>query len=573
MGVACSPSRKVTSGKTAGLAKADKAFPLRIKVSKDSADHIFMDAVKAKMLDNKEEAFRKYSLFAAAEPANATAHYELSRLWVQRNNVSKALVEARIALQGDSTNKWMMKQYADLLAFDEQYDVAAGIYDKIADRDRAPEDYLLREAELYHKGKHFKEALAALDKLARFVGEDDENMLLQKQQVYLSMNDVEGAAETGRKLVGYYPREPRYMLMLAELYDNNDLADKAAAMYKETEEKFPEDPSVQFSLVQYYLKKRDMTLTEKYLEKAVLNRNVSTEDRLALLVPFIQYRSADSASHKVLFALTKKLSEQEPVQADAVSLYGDLLVADGQFDQAMAQYKRVIVLDSLKFNSWQQVMYLYSMRQQNDSLIAFSERAVRIFPKEPLAFYLGGIGYMQEKKNDKAISFFRNAVEQTRNNDNLLSDVLIALGDVYNAENRFKASDSCYDQALKLQPNNALALNNYSYYLSVRGENLDEAERMSAKSLKLRPDESTYLDTYGWILYRQGKYKEAKTYIQRAIDLNKNNADPTLWEHLGDIEYKLGNTDAALGHWKTALSKGDASEGLQKKINEKKLHD
>jgi Tfp pilus assembly protein PilF len=88
---------------------------------------------------------------------------------------------------------------------------------------------------------------------------------------------------------------------------------------------------------------------------------------------------------------------------------------------------------------------------------------------------------------------------------------------------------------------------------------------MSAKSLKLRPDESTYLDTYGWILYKQGKYTEAKQYIQRAIDSGENGADPTLWEHLGDIEYKLGNAEQALEHWKKAQSEGEKSELLQQK--------
>ncbi|MFA6059781.1 MAG: tetratricopeptide repeat protein, partial [Taibaiella sp.] len=138
---------------------------------------------------------------------------------------------------------------------------------------------------------------------------------------------------------------------------------------------------------------------------------------------------------------------------------------------------------------------------------------------------------------------------------------------------RFASSDSCYRAALNLQPDNATALNNFSYYLSVRGENLEEAARMSEKSLKLRPNEATFLDTYGWILYKQGKFKEAKIYIQKAIELSPNNGDPTLWEHLGDIEYKLGNKKQALEHWKAAQGKGELSVTLQQKINEQKLND
>jgi tetratricopeptide (TPR) repeat protein len=427
---------------------------------------------------------------------------------------------------------------------------------------------------LLQKAKKYHEALAVMNKLTQYLGEDDETLILQRQQLYLSMNDVERAAGEARKLMGYYPQDPRYALLLAEVYENNNQNKKAEEAYAQVEKLFPDEPSVQFALVQYHLKSKNISQVEHYLEKAVLNNKVSTEDRIGLLLPFIQYRSSDSSSKRMALDLTRKLAMQQPPQVAAINLYGDIMVADGQLDEALAQYKRVIAIDSSVFSSWQQIMYLHTTRSENDSVIAYSERALRIFPNESMAYYLGGVGYMQAKQNDKAIDFLNKAIRyQTNDNDNLLSDMLVSLGDVYNTESRFASSDSCYRAALNLQPDNAMALNNFSYYLSVRGENLDEAEKMSGKSLKLRPNEATFLDTYGWILYKQGKFKEAKVYILKAIELSPNNGDPTLWEHLGDIEYKLGNKKQALEHWKTALNKGEVSITLQQKINEQKLND
>ncbi len=577
MGIAvlasCSPAKKMTGRDT----KEQEAVSFALQytpVHRDSADNLFIDAVKAKILGNKDEAFRKYTSYTATNPANATAHYELSRLWLERNNLPKALGEIKIALQHDSVNKWMLKQYADLLSFDEQYVAAAAIYGKIASRERAPEEFLTWEAMLYQKAGKYNEALAVLDKLAQFTGADDEALILQRQQLFLSMNNVEAAAGEVRKLIGYYPREARYALLLAEVYDNNNVKDKAAEAYKRAETLFPEDATVQFALVQYHLKNKNFEQMEYYMEKAILNRNIDMEDRIGLLVPFLRYRSIDSTSRGIAFGLSEKLARQEPMRPEAVSLYGDLLADEGRLGEALKQYKKVIGVDSLKFAYWQQVLYYSSLQQENDSLVTYSERAALLFPKEPMVYYMGGIGYAQLKKNDKAIDFLNKAVKyQADGNGSLLSEILVSLGDVYNSEGRYQSSDSCYKAALDLQPNNATALNNYSYYLSVRGENLDEAEKMSAKSLKLRPDEATFLDTYGWILFRQGKYKDAKVYILKAIELGKDNADATLWEHLGDIEYKLGNKDEALEHWKTAISKGENSDSLQQKIKEKKLHD
>jgi tetratricopeptide (TPR) repeat protein len=551
------------------------AFALQaVPVPKDSADNLFIDAVKAKMLGDKEAAFRRYSSYAASNPTNATAHYELSRLWLERNNLPRALGEIRLALQHDSVNKWMLKQYADLLSFDEQYVAAAAIYGKIASRERAPEEFLTWEAMLYQKAGKYNEALAVLDKLSQFTGADDESLILQRQQLFLSMNNVEAAAGEVRKLIGYYPREPRYALLLAELYDNNNIKDKAAEAYKRAETLFPEDASVQFALVQYHLKNKNFERMEHYMEKAVLNRNMDMEDRIGLLVPFLRYRSIDSTSRSIAFNLSKKLAHQEPMRVEAISLYGDLLADEGRLPEALTQYKKVLGIDSMKFAYWYQVLNYSSVLQENDSVTAFSERAAKLFPKEPIVYYMGGRGYVMLKQSEKAIRFLNKAVEyQANGSAELLPEVLALLGDVYHTEGRYRASDSCYKAVIDLQPDNTYALNNYSYYLSVRGENLDEAEKMSAKSLKLRPDEATFLDTYGWILYRQGKYKEAKAYILKAIEAGKNNVDATLWEHLGDIEYKLGNKDEALEHWKKAMSMGEQSDSLQRKIKEKKLND
>ncbi len=570
----CSSGKKVitsTKNNTHEDAALLKDLP---KLSQYSADDLFMEAVKAKILGKKEEAFRKYSLFAMARPANAAAHYELSRMWFEQSNAAKALNEIQLALRSDSTNKWMLKQYADILSFNGQYVDAATIYGKIAAKERTPEEFLIRQAMLYQKAGKHTEALNVLDKLAQYIGEDDEILSMQREQVYLSMNNVEGAADEVRKLMKYYPYEAKYALHLAELYENNNIEDKARQAYQDVEAKFPDEGPVQFALVQYYLKNKDLKQVEYYLSKAVMNKSVSTEDRIALLVPFIQYRGVDSSSKGIAFDLARKLAEQQPPQVEAISLYADLLMADRKVDEALEQYKRVVTVAPSMFSAWQQVMFLYLTRTDNDSLVAYAERAVRVFPQESMAYYLGGLGYMQLKQNNKAVDYLSKAIQYHKdNNDDVLSEMLVSLGDVYNIERRYASSDSCYKAALALKPNNATALNNYSYYLSLRGENLDEAEKMSAKSLKLRPDEATFLDTYGWILYKQGKYEEAKTYILKAIESNKESPDPTLWEHLGDIEYKLGNKQQAVEHWKTASLKGESSDSLQQKINEKILHD
>jgi tetratricopeptide (TPR) repeat protein len=569
----CAATRQNTGQARAGKETGSTVIETDKNLQADeTADGIFMDAVKAKILEDKAEAFKQFSRVAVLKPGNATAHYELSRLWLERRNIPKAIEEVRYALQRDSSNKWIYNWYASLLDVDGQYLKAAEIMARLAAREKAPEDFLQRQAILLQKAGKNKEALTILDKLSTYVGQDDEVLLLQKQQIYLSQNDVESAVGEVRKLISYYPQESRYMLLVGELYDNNGKDEEAIKAYKLAEEKFPEDSNIQFALVQYYLKNKDTVNFQHYLEKAILNKEVGVEERISLLAPFIQNRGQDPEIKKLAFDLTRKLAEQEPPQIESRLLYADLLAADSHLDSALAEYKKIIATDSVKFGAWQQLLLIYTQQQEYDSLIVYSERATQLFPKEQMVFYLGGLGYQLKGNYTDAERYLKNAISLHKDkNDDLLSEMLTALGDTYNSDKKFAASDSCYHAALALQPDNASALNNFSYYLSERGEKLDEAERMSAKSLVLRPGEATFLDTYGWVLYKQGKYKEAREYIQKAIDANKGDADATLYEHLGDIEFKIGNAAQALENWRKAQTKGNTSELLQQKINEQKL--
>ncbi|MFT4062513.1 MAG: tetratricopeptide repeat protein [Edaphocola sp.] len=568
-------SCKATKTATEKTTAATDSPPPQATAASNTPDDLFMAAITAKMQDNREEAFIKFKLLAAREPTNATAHYELSKLWVARNNFPNALAESNMARQYDTANKWMQKQYADLLAYDGKYLQAAAIYHEIAGHERSPEEWLIHEATLLQKAKKYDEALAVLEQLAKYTGADDEDLLLQKQQLYLAKNNVDSAAIVTRQLMQYYPYESRYVLMLADIYENNAMPQKAAQVYGAMDTLYPGDPSVEFSLVRYFIKKKNHEQVRRYLRKAVMNDKATMDERMGLLLPFINYRGhAEIAPKDTIIELARELATEQPQKTAPIMLYGDILAMDNKVENALQQYKTAARLDSNNLDTWQKILYTYANMDQPDSLVQYAQQTVKIFPQEAMPWYLGGIGYIQLRQPEKSIDYLNKAISlQSGKDEETLSNMLTNLGDQYNTLRRFELSDSCYRAAIQLQPNNAMTLNNFSYYLSERGEHLDEAASMSEKSLKLRPNEATFLDTYGWILFKQGQYKEARTYVHKAIQLSGSKADATLWEHLGDIEYKLGNKNEAITNWKKASEKGNNSEVLEQKIKEQKLRE
>jgi tetratricopeptide (TPR) repeat protein len=197
------------------------------------------------------------------------------------------------------------------------------------------------------------------------------------------------------------------------------------------------------------------------------------------------------------------------------------------------------------------------------------ERALQYFPDSKNIYLMLGADYTQMKNYDKAMASFNKALELTDSLDTQFrSQIVSSIGDLYYAKGERDSAFEKYDEALELDPGNLLALNNCAYYLAESGKDLDKAERMSAITIKEKPDDATSLDTYAWIMFKKGSYVEAKLYIDRAID-NAPEPSAELFHHAGDIYFWNKDPEAALDYWKKALELEPDNALLQRKVKHK----
>ncbi len=560
-------AQKKRKGKSkAASAQATPAFA-------GKADDLYFDALKARIKDDDREAEQLLLQFTRLKPDEPAGYYDLARLNFKNSKTDQALHNIKKALSLDGNNKWYREQYAHILAARNQFEEAAKVFDQLAKDEKHNQDYLLLSSRLYQRAGKYKESLQVLDKLIEKEGED-EHMLLQKQQIYLRMNDLESATAIIRQLIDKNPKESRYYAILAELYENNDQQSRADEVYRKMETLFPDDPGTQLSLALFYKKKKDLDKYESYVKKAITNKELDAETQISLLLPYLQETSEDSSRRQDGIDLAAQLAAQHPDDGQILGFYGDVLMLNDKREEGLIQYKKALDADPSRFNVWQQLLFNYTDRASADSLILYSEKAIVLFPTQAIIHYLNGIGHFHLKKYMEAIKALNRAAElQPEDQPEMLADIYAMLGDVYNLLREYEQSDSSYERALRLAPANATVLNNYGYYLSERGVRLGDAERMSRQSLVIRPDEPTFLDTYGWILYKQGKYEKAESYIRKAIDSNTDTADGTLWDHLGDIRYKLGDISQAVEYWKKAKERGSENDKLDKKIKDRKLYE
>ncbi|MBI3260362.1 MAG: tetratricopeptide repeat protein, partial [Ignavibacteriae bacterium] len=147
-------------------------------------------------------------------------------------------------------------------------------------------------------------------------------------------------------------------------------------------------------------------------------------------------------------------------------------------------------------------------------------------------------------------------------------DGWVQLGIIYDHLKLIDSSDVSYENALKIDPDNAVINNNYAYSLSVRGKQLDRALSMAETAVKIQPENVSYRDTYAWVHYQLGNYKEALDNLLKAT----GNADvsATILEHLGDAYLKNGSAEQAIAAYKKALEKSPERHSLLERLKELK---
>jgi Tfp pilus assembly protein PilF len=278
---------------------------------------------------------------------------------------------------------------------------------------------------------------------------------------------------------------------------------------------------------------------------------------------------AEGEKRKQAYELIDIFKQANKGDASAMMLKGDLLLQDKKYAEARLEYLASTKLDFNNFAVWQQILFCDQELNNNEFLLADCDEALANFPTEPLFYNYKAYASLQFKKYDVAIDAALKGVEFVVENDELKIQLLSIAGDAAHYAKKPHLVDSIYEQALLLNPENAYALNNYAYFLSLRKENLDKADSMSFLSLQIEPNSASYLDTYGWILYQKKEYEKAKSYIEQSLKLSPNSGE--VLEHYGDILYKLGEKEEAIKFWNKAKNNNSSGEFLNEKIKQGKL--
>ncbi|MBX5438921.1 MAG: tetratricopeptide repeat protein [Thermoflavifilum sp.] len=537
-------------------------------------DSLFFAAEIHKQAGDFTTALFNLFLFLAYNPHDAAAHFEISRLFVELQQPHRALFYAEKAASLDTSNLWYQISYADVLVMNKRYDSAAAVFAELYRRWPHQTAYLYNEAVLLTQSRFHREdsALKIFDELEKRNGVQEE-YVYQKQRIYLQQKKVDAAVAEVRKLIAQFPDEPRYYRLLAQIFDQQQMHDSAIAVWQALLRRYPDYPQGLIAMALQLRRQGDTAAFYTYMAKAFANPNLDVEDKIEFLYPFLQYVEIDSMRMEEALRLSRMVITAHPQDSRPYALYGDIWVhasrwsrASGWEDSAAWAYRQAIALDSSEISWWQRLLRLFAMEQQADSLMQLGHEVMARFPSSPDGYYYSAMAHVWQHAATPAATTLQQALPLAAKDPEMQVQILSLLGAVYNDLRQYSRSDSCFEAALALSPDNDLLLNNYSYYLAERGEQLQKALQMIQKAVRLQPDNYSYEDTYAWVLYKLKAYREALEWMQRALAHPEAQQSPGYWIHYGDILFSLHRVEDAVSSWKMAVEKGDTSLLLQQKI-------
>jgi tetratricopeptide (TPR) repeat protein len=559
---ACSPAEKAQQTKPV----AEVELSEKEEVAFGNA---YMEGAKAKVLGNYETAKGHFKSALSINSQSAAAHYELGLVHNQLDELNEAFQEFEMASSIDPNNYWYKLSYAGFLESQGQGEKAIKVFKELVEMKPTQIELKYELSKLLLQQKKFKESIAYLNEIEGEVGVNEEITFL-KQRIHLANDDVDAAAEELKKLIESKPNEIRYYGVLADIYMSNEKKKEAFKVYQKMEELEPDNYLVQFSLAEYY---RSEGEREKYLnalQNAFTSPEMSIDDKVKYILSFYQVDSKDSARKAEGIALCRIIVKAHPKNAKSHALLADFLYFDNQLEAAKQQYFETIVLDSSRFPVWNQLLIILSETNDQENLLNYGQRAVNLFPNQPTVYLLYALGLSSTERHEEAIEYLEMGKDLVLDNRGLKSQIYSSIGDAYHETGNHAKSDENFELALELDPNNVYVLNNYSYYLSLRKDSLEKAKLMSKRTIDLAPGQSSFLDTYAWILYQLKEYEAANEWIDKALKADGSRSG-VLLEHKGDILFRLGQKENAINYWKKAQAAGGASDQIDEKVAEGKI--
>ena len=533
-------------------------------VAQDTArryDYFFLEAICQQEKGCHDAAFDLLTHCVEIDSTRSEAYYYLARYYDFLKNKDKALAYSEKAAQLEPDNVTYLETLANTYIGRRQYDKAIDAMEHIFSKNSEREDVLSLLVQLYEQQQDYEGAIRTLTRLETMEGKS-ERLSMAKSELYTRKGDKKAAINEMKQLADQYPNDQNYRCLYGTTLYLNGQQKKAVAIYNDILKIEPDNRSAQMALLSHYNEIGDSVQARQWLDRMLMNKNATTQDRVLLLRQVIgesERNGGDSTQVLRLFHRVLNLPQADADLAIFCATYMNLKKMPN--DSISPILERALALEPANAAARLQLVSYAWQAEDRDRVIALCQDARQYNPDEMAFYYYQGIAYFQKDQLDQALNAFQNGIGviTAQSDPAIVSDFYAVMGDILHQKGQAREAFVAYDSCLVWKEDNIGCLNNYAYYLSELGEQLDKAEQMSYRTIKAEPKNSTYLDTYAWILFMQKRYSEAKIYIDQTLQYDTDTS-AVLLEHAGDIYYQAGDAAQALEYWRQALEQAEKDD-------------
>ncbi len=528
-------------------------------------NYAFIDANRQLMLGNYSVAQGLFLQCLKTDKNSSASYYQLAYIDYSLKDYDNALLYAQKAVQISPKNKWFNFLLSSIYQELNDLDNAIEVYKKLINY--YPDNYDLRfeYSSLLALNKQYSKAIKVCNKLESTIG-FSEKISMQREKIYLMQNDFKGAYGELNKLIEHFPHETKYYLILADAYVTNNNFDQALKVYNSLLKVEPDNGEAHFFLAQYYIQNKEYIKSFDELKKVFASKSFDPEQKVQMFLSFSKAIGDNKDLNDKFKELFKVLLETNPDNIDVKILNTDYLFQNKEYAKVQSELEYVITKKKDNIYVWQRLLITDNFLEDFKSMYAHADDAVKYYPNQSFFYLFKGLSAYQLKDYNTSVDALDFGNKLVVESDPLKKQFYLYLGESIYQLNNYDKAFSYFDKYLKIEPEDTYVLNNYSYYLSLLKRNLVKAEQMSSKTITLEPNNSTFLDTYAWVLFQSKNYPKALDIIQRAIN-NGGDSSSVIVEHYGDILFKNNKQDEAVVQWKKAKSMDSTSENIDKKIN------
>jgi tetratricopeptide (TPR) repeat protein len=526
---------------------------------------LFTDATKHALFGNFQSAIPLYQACIDLFPERAAPYYQLSSIFVRSKNPSDAVKFAEKSFFLDSSNVWYAVNLANIYQYLGYLDSASLMYENVI-RKKPDDEMRYNLAMIYSQTGKYDKAEVLLKKINERNPESLEVILMQ-HNIFNEKRVYDSAIYQLELLTKYFPDDINNYGILAEYLSEVGQREYARRVYNNMLKLDSTNGMSMISFAKFYFLDNIIDSAFYFYNKAFTQSDLKYEDKIDLLVNQLNNKEFLKNNNFQLLELANTINKKER-NFSYYTVCGDIYLNTENYDSAKIYLDSAIIFEKFNYNLWEQALLVNSFLNDNNEVLRIADECLIYFRDKPSVFMFKAYAQKGLGMNDSTIENARK-IESLNPGKQLILQSYLLLAETYREKGINEISDSYFEKILVIEPLNLPVRNNYAYYLALREVNLQKARELSKLTIEQEPENATYLDTYGWVLFKSGKLNEAKEFIEKAIKYGAfNNAE--VIDHYGDVMKALNRCHDAIEAYERVMEI-DSKYSVERKIQELKV--